>query len=174
MRKSSNHFSTGSKVRIAGWIALCQRYQCLWWVFLRRGRLTMKKVDLVDFSMIQNSQMYSIDVAFTMSWLLAPPEKQKGLHWPQAKWTSCVAFPAMVSMISRMGFRMFLALSPRRTRHLGGFSSSPSRLRFLANDHGHPGNIQWPMVIMEPSRLNYTCITERLIKYSIYNMYIYI
>ena len=49
---------------------------------------------------------------------------------PLVEISHCRALPAMVSMISRIGLRMPLALSPRRIRHLDGCCPS-SRLRFL-------------------------------------------
>lgn len=94
MRNSSNHFSTGSKVRIAGWIALCQRYQCLWWVFLRRS-LTMKKVDLVNFSMIQTVKGIQFILHSPCHGCWPPLKNQKGSTgrkqngpavWPFRQW----------------------------------------------------------------------------------------
>lgn len=171
MRNSSNHFSTGSKVRIAGWIALCQRYQCLWWVFLRRTFDDEKGwPGWLQHDTKQSKVFNWYCIHHVM--VVGPPEKQKG-STGHKRWQLCG--------LSRNGIH---DLSDGIPDVLGPFTQANAPFRWLlifslqtplpGNDHGHPGNIQWPTVIMGPSGLNYTCITERLIKYSIYNMYIYI
>ena len=106
--------------------------------FPAQRSLTMKKVDLGNFSMIQNSQMYSIDIAFTMIFGCWPPWKNKRAPLATSEMDQLCG-------LSRNGIH---DLSDGIPDVLGPFTQANAPFRWLlifslqtplpCNDHGHP------------------------------------